>query len=368
MGGPRVNPQSVGCIVRHGNPGATPENSYGFESRRGENNVCMKQCRNARAVGNGRSPRKPDDQRHRPTRGDLRSGSNPIALVKDQQSDRLTAAAPLNGTEIIAFTTFPDFCLRKDYTRPSAIKKDLSSENKSEDPVIGTERCLRSSVDVFNIKQDCLYCGEEASVRKKTKITTSPFKYSVIARALERGDAWGEIVHARAVIVADLVAAEAKYHKQCRLLFASPALPGLKGINIRELATSSDATAGSVKNAIAADVLWSSARWLEESSAPSWNGFMRSCIHIGVISCITAIEAVTFIHLDPSHRKIITAAPPAELDSATLRLGGFHRLVSFMGSIGFIMSGSGIEELWMHVYAKSSVTYMISGHTFSRAV
>ncbi|KAJ8882391.1 hypothetical protein PR048_014198 [Dryococelus australis] len=56
---------------------------------------------------------------------------------------------------------------------------------------------------------------------RKPKITTLPFEYSAIALSFERGDAWGEIVHAQAVSVADLVAAEAKYHKQCRLLFES---------------------------------------------------------------------------------------------------------------------------------------------------
>ncbi|KAJ8880151.1 hypothetical protein PR048_016614 [Dryococelus australis] len=413
--------------------------------------------------GGGRSPRGPDDQQHRPTRGVPDRDRAPIALMEDKQSDRLTAAAPLNGTEIFAFTTFPDFCPRKDYTSPGTIKKDLSSENKSEDPDLGTERRLRSSEDVFNVKQYCLYCGEEASVRKETEEADS-----VVARALEPeggGDVWGEIVHARTVSVADIVAAEAKYHKQhmnlrlwsttepiqvearkdisnmpltMLILISEPlqdmahstqwaltrylhppsadiiaargklqtncykksALPGLKGINICELATVSDATARSVKNAIsAADVLWSSARCLEESSAPPWNGFMRSCIHTGKINC----SAVSFIHLYPSNRctiytallfaveeckrhnqascivtfdqplyakvsEIISAAPPGELDSITHRLGGFHPLVSFMGSIGFIMSGSGIEELWMQVYTSSSITHMISGHAFSRAV
>ncbi|KAJ8875668.1 hypothetical protein PR048_023566 [Dryococelus australis] len=113
---------------------------------------------------------------------------------------------------------------------------------------------------------------------------------------------------------------------------------------------------------------------------------MRSCIHTGEISCsVTAIEAVSFIHLDPSNRSTIynallsaveeckrhnqaTIAPPGELDSVTLQLGGFHLLVSFMGSIEFVMSGSDIEELWMQVYAKSSVTHMISDHAVFRAV
>ncbi|KAJ8881758.1 hypothetical protein PR048_018244 [Dryococelus australis] len=110
---------------------------------------------------------------------------------------------------------------------------------------------------------------------------------------------------------ADTIAARDKLQVNC---YKMSALPGLKCINIRELATVSDATDRSVKNAIAAYVLLSSTR------------------------CVT------------------------------LRLGGFHLLVSFMGSIGFIMSGSGIEELWMQVYAKSSVTHSISGHAFSRAV
>ncbi|KAJ8895907.1 hypothetical protein PR048_001247 [Dryococelus australis] len=153
---------------------------------------------NSPGGGSGGSPRRPADQRHRLARGDPDRDRAPIALVKDQRSDRLTTTAPLNGTEIIALTAFPDLCPRKDYTRPSTIKKDLSSEKKSEDSDLGTERRLRSSVTIL------------------------PLKDSVIARALEWGDAWGEIIHARAVSVADLVAAEAKYHKQCRWLFASP--------------------------------------------------------------------------------------------------------------------------------------------------
>ncbi|KAJ8872560.1 hypothetical protein PR048_026166 [Dryococelus australis] len=575
--------------------------------------MCMEQGRNERAGETG------DPQENPVTSEIVQHEMTPTGIEPrspwwdDKRSDRLITAAP-------------------------------ASEQKSEDPDLGTERRLRSSVDVFSIKQDCLYHGGETSVRKETKKEV---------KHLNRGDVWGEIVHVRAVCVADFVAAEAKYHKQCRLLFASPgrgrpedkckafaftklcaymdsaeepqfilsdlvetmknfntnnpnsvcttkylkeklnvhygnsvfiielpgklsivnlkgsassilhdkwfldkkkteeeknirivetaadiirrdirslvletkiypamecldsgqlpetlktflnrvnqgevverkntaigdakclhvapvftyhlqflalvyiftgiinrdsckkgyiqyafdnadfnirtlighgtfhsmggerfttsaqnqesnavnrllylpstdtiaargklqvdcykksALPGLKGINIRELVTVSDATARSVKNAIAPDVLWSSARRIEESSAPSWNGFMRSCIHTGEISCsITAIEAVPFIYLDLSNRstiytallfaveeckyynqgsrivtfdqplyakasEIIAASPPGELDSVTLRLDRFHLLVSFMGSIGFIMSGSGIEELWI---------------------
>ena len=39
-----------------------------------------------------------------------------------------------------------------------------------------------------------------------------------------------------------------------------------------------------------------------------------------------------------------------------------------MGAVGHIMTGSGLEELWTTVYAKSSVCHMITGHAHSRAL
>ena len=41
-------------------------------------------------------------------------------------------------------------------------------------------------------------------------------------------------------------------------------------------------------------------------------------------------------------------------------LGGFHLLMSCMSSVGCIMTGSGLEELWESVYAKGSVVHMMS--------
>ena len=51
-----------------------------------------------------------------------------------------------------------------------------------------------------------------------------------------------------------------------------------------------------------------------------------------------------------------------------VRLGGFHLLMSYLGSIGYIMGGSGISELWSTVFASSSVPHMLSGHAYARAV
>ncbi|KAE9523143.1 hypothetical protein AGLY_016457 [Aphis glycines] len=49
-----------------------------------------------------------------------------------------------------------------------------------------------------------------------------------------------------------------------------------------------------------------------------------------------------------------------------VKLGGFHLLMSFMGSIDYIMAGSGLRELWNTIYASNSIDKMMTGH--SRAV
>ena len=50
------------------------------------------------------------------------------------------------------------------------------------------------------------------------------------------------------------------------------------------------------------------------------------------------------------------------------RLGGFHTTMSFLGSIGKLMAGSGIEELLAEVYAENSVEHMLSGKAVSRSL
>ena len=50
------------------------------------------------------------------------------------------------------------------------------------------------------------------------------------------------------------------------------------------------------------------------------------------------------------------------------RLGGFHTLMSFLGSIGKIMEGSGLEDLFSEVYAENSVAHIFSGKAIARAI
>ena len=51
-----------------------------------------------------------------------------------------------------------------------------------------------------------------------------------------------------------------------------------------------------------------------------------------------------------------------------LWLGGFHTLMSFLGSIGHVMSGSGIDEVLEQVFATNVVPHILSGKAFARAV
>ena len=50
------------------------------------------------------------------------------------------------------------------------------------------------------------------------------------------------------------------------------------------------------------------------------------------------------------------------------RLGGFHTLMSYLGSIGYIMKGSGLEELFEEVYAPNVIQHIMSGKAVKRAI
>ena len=50
------------------------------------------------------------------------------------------------------------------------------------------------------------------------------------------------------------------------------------------------------------------------------------------------------------------------------RLGGFHLLMSFLGSIGKVMECSGISELFQVVYSSATAVHMMSGKAYARAL
>ena len=49
-------------------------------------------------------------------------------------------------------------------------------------------------------------------------------------------------------------------------------------------------------------------------------------------------------------------------------LGGFHQLMSFLGSIGCLMEGSGLRAALENIYAPVTVGHMFSGKAFARAI
>jgi hypothetical protein len=51
-----------------------------------------------------------------------------------------------------------------------------------------------------------------------------------------------------------------------------------------------------------------------------------------------------------------------------LKLGGFHTLMSFIGCIGQLMEGLGLQDLLNLVYATNTVPHMLSGKAISRAI
>ena len=51
-----------------------------------------------------------------------------------------------------------------------------------------------------------------------------------------------------------------------------------------------------------------------------------------------------------------------------VRLGGFHFVMSYLGSMGTIMNDSDLRNQWETVYAHNSVNHMLTGHAYARAL
>ena len=76
------------------------------------------------------------------------------------------------------------------------------------------------------------------------------------------------------------------------------------------------------------------------------------CKKQGVNTCFVTFDQPLF------HKASGIVSASDELNNVVVRLDGFHLLMSYMGAVGNIMSGSGLEELWATVYAKASVAHM----------
>lgn len=70
----------------------------------------------------------------------------------------------------------------------------------------------------------------------------------------------------------------------------------------------------------------------------------------------------------PLWLKAIEISKAAALNSIVCRLGGFHLRMSFLGSVGTVMHGSGLQEVVGFVYGSDTVEHMLSGKALSRSI
>ena len=149
------------------------------------------------------------------------------------------------------------------------------------------------------------------------------------------------------------------------------------------------------------DVLWH-ASLLFGASRPTWYGMMQavhlsehppksSVIFLPMIdmsstdpTCIFSTLSYVAQHADRHDvTPVITFDQPlwwkslamqlsqpegSPIQRIVLRLGAFHMEMSFLGSIGHLMAGSGLKELLEMIYAQNSVVHIMTGKAISRAV
>ena len=77
------------------------------------------------------------------------------------------------------------------------------------------------------------------------------------------------------------------------------------------------------------------------------------------------VPCITFDQ--PLWQKAVGIVEDKNLD-IVCRLGGFHTFMSFLGSVGKVMMGSGLEELFEEVYSEDTVKHMISGKAYARSL
>ena len=132
---------------------------------------------------------------------------------------------------------------------------------------------------------------------------------------------------------------------------------------------------------------------------PNWSGFMQDLIGKNVPKQKDHITLLPTIDMNPNNEQCIystlmfiieqakqlnvqvpcvTFDQPLWLKATGIiaesklnivaRLGGFHTAMSFLGAIGKLMKGSGLEELISEVYAENSVIHVMSGKAVSRSL
>eukprot|EP00745_Piridium_sociabile_P028799 TRINITY_DN4651_c0_g1_i2.p1 TRINITY_DN4651_c0_g1~~TRINITY_DN4651_c0_g1_i2.p1 ORF type:complete len:839 (-),score=172.35 TRINITY_DN4651_c0_g1_i2:728-3244(-) len=156
-----------------------------------------------------------------------------------------------------------------------------------------------------------------------------------------------------------------------------------------------------VDNTACLDTLWKIS-WPLKSPRPAWHGLMQAA-HDGVHPGKSEVFFLPMIDMSPSDVTCIystlvficsqarkyavtpvvtfdqplymkaqaitnSEGPDSAIRSVVLQLGNFHTQMSFLGTIGHVMNGSGLQEALECVYAPNAVPYIMSGKSYSRAV
>jgi len=161
------------------------------------------------------------------------------------------------------------------------------------------------------------------------------------------------------------------------------------------------ASVHSLPSAISYNQIWQF-NWFFSSPAdprPNWAGFMQEVTSGFSIQREDSINFLPIIDLNPSDENCIYSTLIFVIDQAkqmnvktpcitfdqplwlkatgiieeagldiVCRLGGFHTMMSFLGSMGELMNGSGLVDLFAEVYAELTVTHIMSGKAVSRAL
>ena len=150
-----------------------------------------------------------------------------------------------------------------------------------------------------------------------------------------------------------------------------------------------------------ADILWKTS-WLLRPERPSWNGFMQMVSHgphpgsssvffmpmidlkssdeICLFStmCFVSEQAKRYIYTPiltfdqplwwKSYEIQQSESSNRDIKDIILRLGGLHTEMSFLGAIGHLMGGSGLQDLLEVIYADTAVSHILTGKAISRAI
>ena len=150
------------------------------------------------------------------------------------------------------------------------------------------------------------------------------------------------------------------------------------------------------------DHLWHTAGMFHTSlkPRPNWNGFMHDVTSKEETSSVpvSTIKMLPIIDFKPTDPTCIYSTLPFVIDQATklgidtpsitfdqqlwiialeivlekslkilILLGGFHKIMSFFGSIGTIMDGSGISTMFQTIYGENATKHILSGKATARA-